>query len=110
MINFNCKRASGNPSLSGLSFAWDPEAGTVSGRDADLIRRIAKPGNFVDAHPLPWAYKLGRNPLKSFRDMAAIVGSWWILPAELAPHYPKAPDEDPNIYDLDGNIVGQVAQ
>lgn len=110
MITFNCKRVGGNGSLPDLSFDWDRDAGTVSGRDADLIRKMAKPGDMVDAHPMPWAYKLGRTPLKSFRDMAAIVGSWWRLPPELAPHYPKAPDEDPNVYDLDGNVIGEVTQ
>jgi hypothetical protein len=92
MINFNCRSPSGNPNMPGLVFSWNPETGEVSGPDADLVRTMATWGS-VDAHPTPWAWTLGPEPLKSYTDMAAIVGSCWILPPELADHYPQLPDD-----------------
>ena len=78
--------------MEGLSFSWDPQAGEVSGPDADKVRQMAAWGN-VAAHPMSWAWTLGPDPLKSYTDMAAIVGSRWALPAELADHYPQIEDD-----------------
>jgi len=71
-----------------LEFAWDPATGALSGRDAQQVRKMAS-WDSVDAHPMPWAWTLGAEPLRSHTDMAAIVGSHWHLPAELVEHYPQ---------------------
>lgn len=90
---FRCQPSSGNPAAVTLEFTWDPETGEIGGPGAPLIlERIA--WGAVQLHPMssaPW--KLGRDPLRSWRDMAAIVGSEWQLPEEIAPHYPYLPAE-----------------
>lgn len=107
-MDFNCPPISGNLGFQSLVFSWDPETGKVSGLDAETVRTLAVPGALVDAHPYPRTWKLGREPLKSRVDLAAIIGTRWRVPAELLPDYPDGGEWDPNIYDLDGNVVGQV--
>lgn len=74
-------------------FWWDQAKGIVAGPAADEIRAIAAAGEVL-AHPQPWSVKLSASPLKSARDMAAIIGYGHVLPADLAAHYPVA-DSDP---------------
>lgn len=107
-MDFNCPPVSGNPGFQSLVFSWDPETGKVSGLDAATVRELAKPGAVIDAHPYPRTWKLGREPLKSRTDLAAIIGTRWRVPEELLADYPAAEPSDLNIYDLDGNVVGQV--
>jgi hypothetical protein len=107
---FTCLPTSGNPHATALEFTWDPEAGTVEGPGAALIHELVAHG-YVKLHPLPRApYKLGPDPLRSWRDMAAIVGSEWLLPTELEERYPKngAPC-DGAVRDEDGGAVEFVA-
>lgn len=87
MMHFNCPPLSANPGATSLDFSWDPVSGVLSGRDADRVRAMAA-WTTVDAHPMPWDWTL-TDPLHSYTDMAAIVGSHWLLPPELAPHYPQ---------------------
>jgi hypothetical protein len=90
--DFNCQPASANPLMTGLVFSWNPHTGEVWGPDADKVRAMAQWGS-VHAHPLPWAWTLGPDPLKSYTDMAAIVGSHWVLPPALQAHYPVLPND-----------------
>lgn len=110
VLHFNCPPTSGNPLARPLVFSWDHEAGTVTGPDADQVRALAQPGIVILAHPLPWTVTLGEAPLRSWRDMAAVVGTAWRVPPELAPHYPRpaGADSDGLVRDLEGNVVGRV--
>lgn len=107
MFHFTCRPLSANPGATSLEFAWDPETGELAGRDAQQVRKMAAWGQ-VDAHPMPWAWTLGADPLRSYTDMAAIVGSCWQLPAELVEHYPQLEDEgmpEFTYVDADGVMV-----
>lgn len=89
VFNFNCPPVNErNPLERPLVFTWDSDAGEVSGPDAAAVRSAAAAGS-IDAHPLPWAWTFSAEPLKSFTDMAAIVGLDWQLPPELIEHYPQ---------------------
>ena len=49
------------------------------------------------------------DPLRSWRDMALIVGSEWRLPLKLRPHYPQDPKPwDGKVRDERGRVVGEV--
>lgn len=72
-----------------LVFDWDAETGDLSGLDARRVLERAQPGEWVGCHPRPFAHRLGPEPLRSREDMAAILGEWWRLPADLAPFYPR---------------------
>jgi len=82
ILHFNCPPISGNPAAQPPVFPWDPEAGTVTGPCADQVREHAQPGARFDAHPLPWSVTMGSDPLRSWRDMAFIVGTSWRVPLE----------------------------
>jgi len=101
-LNFNCDPLSGSLLAEPLVFTWDSDTGEVSGPDAELVRKMAG-WETVAAHPLPWSWKLGPDPLRSWEDMAAIVGSEWALPPELLKHYPPAPERGDPPTDDDGN-------
>lgn len=89
LFSFSCAPSNDrNPLARSLVFTWDSDAGEVSGPDAEEVRSMAEWGA-VSAHPLPWAWTFGQEPLKSFTDMAAIVGLDWQLPPELVDHYPQ---------------------
>ena len=107
IIQFNCRPTSANPGATSLVFAWNPDTGEVTGRDAPLIRDMAT-WKRVSAHPLPWAWDLSAEPLRSYVDMAALVGSHWVLPDELVAHYPQVPDDgipEATFVDADGVTV-----
>lgn len=110
ILHFNCPPISGNPAARPLVFTWDPGAGTVAGPDADQVRELAKPGARLDAHPRPWSVTLGPDPLRSWRDVAVIVGTSWRMPRELRPHYPQLPrgSWDGKVRDSEGNVVGHM--
>lgn len=86
--SFNCAPLSASLMAEPLVFTWNPDTGEVEGPDAELVRRIASEVQ-VPAHPRPWAWELSADPLRSWVDMAAIVGSEWVLPAVLREHYPR---------------------
>jgi len=82
---------------------WDPEAGTVAGPIADEIHmeindsmRLADGalshtwfGSGVDL-----THRLSKEPLKSYRDMAAILNDFeYGLPDILQPHFPPITKE-----------------
>lgn len=73
-----------------LEFEWDEETGELCGRDAErvgeLVAKIAAMGEIV-SHPYPTTYEI-RDPLRSRREMAVILGAFWRLPADLANEYP----------------------
>lgn len=108
-LDFNCKPLSGNPAAQHLVFSWDPDRGELGGPGAVVIRERIADGAVV-AHPMPWGWTLGDDPLRSWQDMAAIVGSEWELPAELVPHYPRQPDAefDGTVRDERGRVIGNV--
>jgi hypothetical protein len=78
---------------------WDEEAGELTGgAAADLIRRRAATAarrTYVIAPPHPTAYDIGREPLKSRRDLALIISTWWLVPEPLVDALPAPPDEGP---------------
>jgi len=82
ILQFNCPSISGHPDATPLVFSWDPKAGTVTGPDAAQVLDLAKPGARLDAHPRPWSLSLGPGPLRSWRDMAVVVGTSWQVPAK----------------------------
>lgn len=88
MLHFRCEPHGGAPGLEALEFEWDPVAGTVAGPGADTIMAMVRAG-VVPAHPRPQSWYLSATPLKSWVDMAAIVGSEWQLPDQLRQHYPQ---------------------
>ncbi|MDR1461888.1 MAG: hypothetical protein LBI68_01940 [Azoarcus sp.] len=104
--HFNCPPQEWNKNRDGaLIFDWDDETGEVTGPSAGEILGIFGEGH-VHIHPYPAGHDL--TSLKSKADLAAIVGDSHTLPPELAAFYPEVEDTDPNIYDMDGNVVGQV--
>jgi hypothetical protein len=103
--HFNCPWVARHISFP-LIFDWDDETGEVTGPGADLVMRMFKNGK-VCAHPEPWSWDL--TSTKSRTDIAAVIGSGWILPEELADDYPKQEeDDDPYFKDMDGNWIGKV--
>jgi hypothetical protein len=91
-LDFNCLPLAAH--AQPLVCTWEPEAGAVDGPDAGLLRWMATWGQ-VQAHPLPWAWTLSAEPLRSWTDVAAIVGSKWHMPPELRDHYPQCPPHKP---------------
>ena len=89
-LRLNCRPISRGTADHPLVAEWDSEAGTITGRDAELLRAILADGGVV-AHPMPWGWTFGPEPLRSLTDMAAAIGASWHLPPELVPHYPKGP-------------------
>ncbi|MCV2359640.1 hypothetical protein LNV08_11735 [Paucibacter sp. TC2R-5] len=110
-FDFNCRSQSGNPLMPGLVFSWNPLTGEVSGPDADEVRKMATWGS-VPAHPTPWAWTLGPDPLKSYTDMAAVVGSYWNLPPELVQYYPVWEEDEsiPEFTYVDADGVGHIGR
>lgn len=93
-LGFNCRPLSASPLARPLVFTWNPDTGEVEGPDAERVLQLAG-STWVGAHPQPWAWRLGAEPLKSWTDMAAIVGSEWHLPPELREYYPRCPPHEP---------------
>lgn len=101
VFEFNCPPINQRNNLERpLAFTWDSDAGEVSGPDGFAVHLAATAGS-IDAHPLPWSWTFGAEPLKSFTDMSAIVGLQWQLPPELATHYPRYKGEGHPL-DVDG--------
>lgn len=75
---------------------WNPDSGTLCGplaqRLADRIEG-ARAAGFAVTHPYPGAVPVS-DPLHSRREMAAVIGEVWQVPAELAGDYPHTPDPD----------------
>ncbi|MDD9818432.1 MAG: hypothetical protein OXU61_09930 [Gammaproteobacteria bacterium] len=87
---------------------WDPAAGTVSGPLADDILLCIRESKRVDNGVLPgtpWdsgvdmTHRLSKHPLKSYRDMAAIVNDFeYVIPDILKPHFPPITQEQIQFY------------
>lgn len=108
MTKITLEAPSHSAGVAPLLLVWDPATGEISGPSADLVRALAQDGA-VNGHPAPRAIELGPEPLRSWRDMAAIVGCYWVLPDELARHYPKLRGrQDPYVRDGEGNVIGEV--
>lgn len=109
LLHFHCPPISGNPTEAALTFTWNPDTGEVTGPGAGIVLELAVPGARIDLHPLPQGAPLGPDPLRSWRDLAVIVGSEWQLPYDLLPHYPQDPNaRGGKVRDEDGNVVGDV--
>jgi hypothetical protein len=83
----------------------------LTGQGSDDIKDYFKYGS-VELHPIPrGGHELSAEPLKSYVDMAAIIGCHHQLPDVLAPYYPYLEDEwDSNVYAVvDGKevVIGQ---
>jgi hypothetical protein len=102
--HFNCQ---GSPAWvrEPLVFDWNDATGEVTGPGADFVLAVFKDG-IVSAHPVPWSWDL--TSTKNRTDIAAVIGSGWALPDELADDYPQCPEQDPYVRDMDGNIIGEV--
>lgn len=107
MMQLYCEPISRNPEARPLVFTWDPETGSLGGRDAGLVLEMAVPRSMIAAHPVPWGARLGTRPLRSKRDMALIIGTDWVVPEMLRPFYPKPPPE-PQALAPDGTPVGTL--
>lgn len=91
-----------------LVFDWDDETGEITGPSADMVLAIFRDG-VVDARPEPWSWNL--TSTKNRADIAAVIGSSWVLPAELADDYPRQEDVDEDdlyFIDADSNRIGTV--
>jgi hypothetical protein len=103
--HFNC-HSSRAGDQDPLVLDWDDETGEVTGPGADFVLAVFRDG-IVGARPEPWSWNL--TSTKNRTDMAAVIGSWWVLPKELAADYPKQEDDDdPYFRDMDGNRIGKV--
>jgi hypothetical protein len=79
-----------------IAFEWDPDARQVRGADAQLVLEHvldAVKAGAVTSHPYPTTYPV-TNPLSEPREMAAVLGQYWILPEWLAAALPQPEPED----------------
>lgn len=76
------------PGYDTLILDWNDETGEVTGPGAAIVMEMAT-WPCVELHPLPGGHTLGPDPLRSKRDMAAILGSHWHCPRVLIRHYPR---------------------
>lgn len=87
-----------------LEFEWDPEAGAVRGRDADKVLEMAQAAldhGEVTSHPHPTGYDI-TDPIRKPRELAAILGRFWILPEDLAALLQPEPEPDAGeIFDVE---------
>jgi len=93
-MNRDLKLSPVSPAVSSLEFSWDAVAGRLSGRDAMTVQALvdaAKAEGEVTSHPMPTSYAI-TDPLRKPTQMAAILGQYWRLPADLA--YLLRPDEE----------------
>jgi hypothetical protein len=103
--HFNCPWDAAHVD-SPLVFDWDDETGDVTGQDANFVLACFKDG-WIDAHPRPWTWEL--TSTKNRTDIAALIGSSWVLPPDFVADYPKYEDDwDGSVLDEDGNVVGYV--
>jgi hypothetical protein len=103
--HFDCQPTEWERNATALVFDWDEETGEITGPSADVILATFKEG-YADTHPYPSGHEL--TSTKNKTDLAVVVGWAHQLPPELADYYPECEDVDPNVYDLEGNVVGQV--
>jgi len=81
----------------GLQFDWDPDTGTLSGRDAVFMQLAishAVAEGSVTSHPWPTRYPV-HDPLHRPADMALVLSQFCQLDGEWAqvfPHQGKAAD------------------
>ena len=94
MKHIICKPLDVTDGLDELDFYWDEEAGEVCGKSAKMVKKWAeKAGEAILVNPIPSSYQLSREPLKKKRDLAALLGMWYELPAWLAVEYPRIEDD-----------------
>jgi len=80
-----------------LEFAWDPETGELTGRDAIVVRRHAEQAakrGLALGHPYPTAYDIV-DPLRRPGELAVLLGNVFKLPADLRAAYPGGEDKAP---------------
>ncbi len=87
--------------LSGHVY-WNPDTGELYGPLAELITRLAREAaarGYVTTPPHPTSHPIGRDPLRSRRDMALILSQHWPVPEPLRGELPKSapPDADGNV-------------
>lgn len=73
---------------------WNPETGDVDGplsQEIKELAELARIDGFVLTMPPPGSIKIS-DPLKSKVEFAALIGMDYMMPKELAPHYPKTKD------------------
>lgn len=90
--------------VSPLSFNWDSETGTLSGKDAQAVQEMvtaAVKQGFTSLVPPPNSYDID-DPLTKPDQMSAVLGFNWQLPDDLQAAYPQLPEE-PVIEVLDDN-------
>jgi hypothetical protein len=87
-----------------LSFEYDDETGTITGRDAQLAGEIiadAERARFVAIEPHPSSHRLGPTP-HAAADLAAIFGQWYTLPDWLEAVRPRGePEADDDERDVE---------
>ena len=94
MKHIICKPLDVTDGLDELDCYWDEEAGEVSGKSAKMVKKWAeKAGEAILVNPIPSSYQLSGEPLKKKRDLAALLGMWYELPAWLAAEYPRMEDD-----------------
>jgi hypothetical protein len=74
-----------------LVFGWDSSTGELWGPDAATVTRLvdfAIADGSVGVEPFPASMDI-KDPLRNEAEMAAILGSRWILPDSISRFYPK---------------------
>jgi hypothetical protein len=80
-----------------IEFKWNPETGALSGKDAAIVEGLideAMEAGYVTGPPNSSKYPLF-NPHQRPRDMALVLGQYFVLPEGLAEPYPALSYEDP---------------
>lgn len=80
------------------SVTWDEATGELTGGSAaeEIKQHAAEAARtgYLNAPPHPTTYEISREPLKSRRDLALIISTWWIVPESLRDALPPPPEED----------------
>ena len=79
-----------------LEFEWDPEGGTVRGRDAQRVQQLVDKANRLGSivgHPYPTPFDI-TDPLRRAGKFAVVLRQYWRLDDEFAAAYPVAPENE----------------
>lgn len=101
MIELELARIEGEEPEARLQ--WNEETGDLIGplaaRVIALAAAYAKIGS-VTTHPYPTSYPIGKEPLRSRRDLALVLSTLWAVPEALRDALPEAPGKDDSSVDL----------
>lgn len=95
MEHIFCKPLEWTNGLEPIDFYWDEKTGEVSGKSGDTVKKWAEmAGERIAINPIPRSHQLSQEPLKSRKDIAALLGMWYELPEWLAGYYPSVEEDE----------------